>query len=348
MPSTPKISVVMSAYNAAAYLDDAVSSILDQSFREFEFIIINNGSSDDTDSILDKYQKLDPRIRVHYHEQQGLAPALNYGCRLARGQYIALMDADDISYVQRLEKQLEYIERHPQIGILGTWICKIDKSGAVTGTWLPPTSPKMLKWTHFFGVCVAGPTVLMRREIIEKLDFLRLDLHVSEDADLWLRASSITEFGNVPEVLYEYRVWPGSNFQSHRQLAWKTHIKLLVPFIKDFLNVDPPIEAVAGLRQLRVGPPLESLKQIGLTAALVQELYLKFLKENAVNSQEQREIAWDAAKKLGSLALQASRFGTSDFVSLFMRAVKLDCRVLYPSSIMRGFERRRSFDFVSR
>ena len=127
MLSAPKVSVVMSAYNAAAYLDEAVSSILDQTFRDFEFIIINNGSTDDTGPILDKYQKLDSRIRVYYHEQQGLARALNYGCRLARGQYIALMDADDISYAQRLEKQLEYIEGHPQIGILGTWICKIDK-----------------------------------------------------------------------------------------------------------------------------------------------------------------------------------------------------------------------------
>lgn len=346
MVSTPKISVVMSAYNAAAYLDEAVCSILDQTFRDFEFVIINNGSSDDTGSIVDKYYKLDGRIRVYYHEQHGLAPALNYGCRLARGQYIALMDADDISYPQRLEKQLEYIERHSEIGILGTWICKIDKSGAVTGIWRPPTNPKMLKWTHFFGVCVAGSAVLMRREIIEKLNFFRPDLLQSMDADLWLRASSITEFGNVPEILHKYRVWPGSTFQSHRQLAWETHIELLVPFIKNFLNLDPAIQAVAGLRQTRVGPPPHDLKQILLTAALIQKLHQNFLKKNHLTFKERREIAWDAAKKVASLALQAGRFRIPDFVSLFMRAVKLDYRILYPSSILRCLKRRRSFDFV--
>jgi glycosyltransferase involved in cell wall biosynthesis len=344
----PKVSVVMSAYNAAAYLDEAVSSILNQTFRNFEFIIINNGSSDDTGSILEKYQKVDDRIRVYYREQQGLALALNCGCRLARGEYIALMDADDISYPQRLERQLEYVETHPQIGILGTWIFKIDKSGAVIGTWRPPTNPKTLKWTHFFGVCVAGSTVLMRREIIEELDFFRTDLRACEDADLWLRASSITEFGNVPEVLHKYRVWPGSNFQSHRQLAWETHIELLVHFIKDFLNVEPPIEAVAGLRQTRVGPPPQDLKQILLTAALIQKLHQNFVKVSNLTLKERREISWDAAKKLASLALQGSRFGIKAFVSLLVQAVRLDYRILYPSSIIRGLERRRSVDFIGR
>src|SRR5262245_40708315 len=90
MISNPKVSVVMSAFNASEYLDEAVSSILDQTFHDFEFIIINNGSSDETGAILDKYQKRDDRLRVYYKEQEGLAPALNRACNLARGQYVAL------------------------------------------------------------------------------------------------------------------------------------------------------------------------------------------------------------------------------------------------------------------
>ena len=126
---SPKISVVMPAYNAAEYLDEAIRSILNQTFRDFEFIIINDGSTDDSISILDKQQKLDSRIRVYHQENQGMIAALNRGCRLARGKYIARMDADDISLPGRLEKQLKYMERHPQIGILGTWIYSIDKNG---------------------------------------------------------------------------------------------------------------------------------------------------------------------------------------------------------------------------
>jgi hypothetical protein len=113
---------------------------------------------------------------------------------------------------------------------------------------------------------------------------------------------------------------------------------LLASFIKEFLNVDPAIEAVMGLRQMRIGPRLKSLRQIRLTAALIQELYQKFISDNNINPQERREIARDAAKKLASLALQASRFDTQSFILLSIQALKLDYRLLYPSAIMSGVE----------
>jgi glycosyltransferase involved in cell wall biosynthesis len=339
MASTPKVSVVMPAYNAAEYVDEAVRSVLTQTFEDFEFIIINDGSTDDTGCILNQYQKSDGRIRVYHCEQQGLASALNYGCGLARGQYIARMDADDISLPRRLEKQLEYIGRHPDIGILGSWICTMDKSGSVTGTWCPPTNPKMLKWTHFFGVCVTHPAVLMRREVIKRLGFYQLNSICSIDVDLWLRASAVTEFGNVPEVLLKYRVWPGSMSQSLGRSKRESHVRVLASFIKGFLNSDPPIKAVAGLRQMRVGPRIENLQQIRLTANLLQELHEKFIKENRLDRQEHREITWDAAKKMASLALQASRFDALDGLGLFMHALKLDRRLLYPSVIKKGLQR---------
>lgn len=339
MASTPKISVVMPACNVAAYVDQAVKSILNQTFKDFEFIIINDGSTDDTGSILDQYQRLDSRIQVHHCEPQGLAPALNYGCQRARGQYIARMDADDISLPRRLEKQLEYIGKHPEIGILGAWICKMDKNGSVTGTWCPPTNPKMLKWTHFFGVCVAHPAVLMRREVIKRLGFYQLDAISSVDVDLWLRASSVTEFGNVPEVLLKYRVWPGSMSQVLVNPKRESHVRVLVSFIENFLNINPPIKAVAGLRQLRVGPRIENLEQIRLTAKLLQELHQKFIKENRMDRQEHHEITWDAATKMASLGLQASRLSAPDALGLFMHAVQLDHRLLYPSAIVKGLRR---------
>ena len=98
------------------------------------------------------------------------------------------------------------------------------------------------------------------------------------------------------------------------------------------------MEAVAGLRQLRIGLRFSDLRQIRLTAALIQELHQNFMKHNDVNFQERREIAWDAAKKLASLALQASRFNTRSFIFLLIQALKLDYRLLYPSAIMSGIE----------
>ena len=184
MIATPKISVVMPVYNADAFLNDAVESVLNQSFRDFEFVIVNDGSSDKTCSILEKYASEDDRIRIFHQENLGMIAALNRGCLMARGKYIARMDADDISYSDRLKKQFVYLERHPQVGILGTWIRKL-KDGLPSESWCPPTDSKVLKWTLYFGVNVAHPSVLMRREIAEKLDFYRPDAAHSEERDAW-------------------------------------------------------------------------------------------------------------------------------------------------------------------
>lgn len=346
MVSCPKISVVMPAYNAAGYLEEAVSSILGQTFRDFEFIIIDDGSTDATPSILKRYAALDSRIQVYRQENQGMISALNRGCRLSRGEYIARMDADDISLPKRLERQLEYIERQTQIGIVGTWIYNMDQNGSVKRAWCPPTNPKVLQWTHFFGVCVSHSTVLMRREILENLDFYRPEAIHGEDVDLWLRASSITEFGNVPEILSKYRVWSASTHQIGLQMRSERHVQLLASHIKGLLNVEPAIEAVAGLRQTRVGPPPENLSQIRLTAALIQQLYETFVKKNNLTSEERREISWDAAKKVASLALQASRFDTQTSASLLMKALQLDYRLLHPSAMMKGLQRTLKHKFA--
>jgi len=338
MIARPKVSVVMPVFNAAAYLDESIRSILNQSFQDFEFIIINDGSSDATKLIANEYEKSDGRIRAHHVHNEGMIAALNRGCDLARGAYIARMDADDVSFAHRLQKQVDYMEKHPRTGVVGSWIC-IEKNGSAAGTWCPPTSPNVLKWTMFFGVCMAHPSVLMRRDVISRLAFYRPDAVHGEDVDLWLRASAITEFGNVPEVLLKYRVWEGSTSQVLFQSRREAHVRLLNSFIKEYLNVDPPLEAVAGLRRMRVGPFLDDPTQIHLTAALVKELYRKFMKDNNVEPQERSEISWDVAKKLARLALLTFRFDRLEFLFLLMQALRIDCRLLHPSAIMRGLER---------
>jgi GT2 family glycosyltransferase len=332
----------MSAYNAATYIDESVSSILAQTFRDFEFIIINNGSLDQTRSILDRYRKLDSRIRLYYHEQEGLAPALNYGFRLARGRYIAVMDSDDFSLSRRLEMQLDYMERHPEIGILGAWIVHMDAAGTLKSIWSPPTNPKTVKWTNFFGVCVPCQSMLMRREIAARLDYFRTDLAFAADVDFLLRASSITELSNVPVVLHRYRIWPGSTTQFNFSSVHETHVRLLAAYVTDFLKLEPPVEAVRGLRQTRIGPPVTERRQIGLTADLIQRISRRFVQQNHLSLVEKREISWDAAKRLALLAVQASRCGALGSLPLFMRAVRMDHRMLSPAVFVKGRELWRS------
>jgi hypothetical protein len=221
---------------------------------------------------------------------------------------------------------------------VGTWIRNI-KDGAITRDWCPPTNPKLLKWINFFGVCVSHPTVLMRSEVIKRLEYYRHGMIHIEDVDLWLRASFVTEFGNVPEVLLKYRASPGSVTHAHRRFARESHVQLLASFIAEFLNMKPSIEAVAGLRQTRIGPPPYSLEQIQTTAELIQTLYQKFVQKNNLTREERSEISWDAAKRVASLAMHASRFNRRASASLFMQSVKVDRRILSPSAVVKGLRR---------
>ena len=127
----PRISVVMSVHNGEQYLDEAVESILHQTFQDFEFIIVDDGSHDSTPSLLARYQQRDPRIQVHrFEENRGLSSALNLGIRLARGEYIVRMDADDISLPHRFKRQIEYMETHVEVGVCGALTENIGEGAA--------------------------------------------------------------------------------------------------------------------------------------------------------------------------------------------------------------------------
>src|ERR1700680_111125 len=122
------VSVVMSVFNGERFVSEAIESILHQTFHDFEFIIINDGSTDGTADILSRYQNSDPRVAVHDQQKKGLVQSLNTGCGLARGRYIARMDADDIAFPERLERQINYLEQNPDIALIGSSVNVIDVS----------------------------------------------------------------------------------------------------------------------------------------------------------------------------------------------------------------------------
>jgi glycosyltransferase involved in cell wall biosynthesis len=339
---TALVSVVMPTYNAESTADEAVCSILSQTWKNLEFIIVDDGSTDNTVSILERYEKLDGRISVHCQVKEGLVAALNWGCRRARGKYIARMDADDISLPCRIERQVEFLNGHPEIGILGTWVSRMNENGLITGESRPSTNAQVLKWQHFFGICVIHPTVMIRRELLEKLEFYRPEVLYAEDMDLWLRASTITKFGNVPEVLFKYRVWRNSISKRLRQEYLDKAIELGAAFISEFLKEEISNDAAGGLQRL----PLSTMEQVEHTATVLERLYHTFVAQNSLSSEEIKEVSLDAAKRMGRLALQASRFSRLKSLFLLKRALQLNYRLLSPSAILTGLERHRSMNFA--
>lgn len=214
----------MSAYNQAQYLAPAIESILRQTFSGFEFLIINDASTDDTSQIIKSYR--DRRITIFTHRRrQGLASSLNYLIRHSRGEYLARMDADDIAYPGRLKIQLDYLTRYPHIAACGTGVDLINAAGKKIGRkHYPPriTKPILMRYNPLI-----HPTVMIRKEVCT----YDASLNGAEDYDLWLRLGSQYQLANINKILLAYRVNPqGISWHSlkHTELqAIKARLKAL-------------------------------------------------------------------------------------------------------------------------
>lgn len=205
----PKLSVVMSVYNGERYVEDAVNSILNQTFCDFEFIIINDGSTDRTAQILAEFD--DPRIKVINQPNRGLTASLNRGIRLAKGKYIARMDADDFSEPQRLERQIEIIDQNPDIALVTCWYKVSDEKGDVLACQRLPTESEQLAELLVHDNPMCHGSVLIRKEAIEAVGLYSESLRYAQDYELWLRMLRRNhKLCVVPEFLYRFRISPDS------------------------------------------------------------------------------------------------------------------------------------------
>ncbi len=212
--SSPLVSVVLPFYNAEAFVSDAISSILNQSYTEFELILLNDGS---TDTSLERVQAFtDSRIRlINDSANRGLVYRLNQGMVEARGKYIARMDADDISEPERLREQVTFLQANPQIGMVGTWfrIFGDDVSSSVIKT---PILHDDILFFMLKGNPMGHPTIMARRELMVAYPYRQSDYPL-EDYYLWTRLARRTRFANLDKVLLQYRVHAASISTGHKQ-----------------------------------------------------------------------------------------------------------------------------------
>jgi len=201
----PLVSVVMSVYNSDQYLNEAIESILNQTYKNFEFIIIDDGSTDESLEVIKKYKAEDDRIVLISRENKGLPYSLNEGISMAKGEYIARMDADDISLPDRLMEQVHYMVSNPGIGICGTW-AEVFGDGISFSILKHPEKHCELFPKLLFSVCFVHPSVMFRTSIIMgQSDRYNEEYVCAQDYELWLKLIKKTEFGNIPKVLLKYR-----------------------------------------------------------------------------------------------------------------------------------------------
>jgi glycosyltransferase involved in cell wall biosynthesis len=298
----------MPVHNGEKNLGEAIQSIINQTFGAFELVAIDDGSTDRTPSILRQFAATDSRIKIHEQENVGLIATLNRGICLARGEYIARMDGDDVSLSQRFEKQVAYLERHKDVGVVGTWIQDIDAKGNPGPIWPLPTSPATIPWFLMFGDCMAHPSVMMRREVVQRLGYRADAVHV-EDYDLWTRAIAVTRLANLPEVLLKYRVSSQSVSSRYSGIQAQRAEKLQEQLKKALLSTERSLHAV--------------------TPDLLLNLYDAYRKKYSLDPGDESEIALDVLRRLylsGGLATVWRRvipllpmlFSTQAFMRAFL------------------------------
>jgi GT2 family glycosyltransferase len=246
--TTLMISVVMCVFNGERFLAEAVESILDQDFQDFEFIIVDDGSTDGSALILDSYQRRDPRMRVYHESHSGVAKSSNKGCELAQGKYIARMDADDVANRDRLTLQVEFMEAHPEVGVLGAWVEWINATGKSLYISTNPAVDSEIKADLLLRRRCAfwNSTVVFRREVFARSGGYRCSV-IAEDYDFWLRAAENFQLANLEMVLVRYRIH--SSQVSIQQRIHQTRATLAAQF-------------AAKRRKDGLPDPLDGLKEI--------------------------------------------------------------------------------------
>jgi len=224
-----KVSVIMPVYNSERFIAMAIDSILSQTYTNFEFIIIDDCSTDNTPKILENYK--DPRIRIVKNVKNlGLAESLNFGISLSNGEFIARMDADDISLPGRFEAQVKFMQKHTEVGVLGTQFSRIDENGKIIDTQKLPIKSEDI-FCIFPHCCpIAHPVAMVRREILEKIQY-RSDLLCAQDYELWGRLLYITKFANLPDVFLYYRVHNEQISTAKKNLQYSIASEVLYNFL---------------------------------------------------------------------------------------------------------------------
>jgi glycosyltransferase involved in cell wall biosynthesis len=346
-----KVTVLMSVYNGERYIRQAIESILRQTFTDFEFTIVDDASTDGTPAILDSLS--DTRIvRLKNESNLGLTTSLNRGLKVAHGELIARMDADDISLPQRLEKQVDYLDKHPDVGILGSTCQLIDASGQ--GQGMKPRLPNdtLIRWSSLLRNPFIHPTVMIRRNVlVENNLFYDENFKATQDYEFFTRVLKYTRGANLSEPLLLYRLHVGgisnkqrvTQLENHDTVAFRTIQEQLPGFAITF-------KQVSDLRSL-FGGGVEPESSNDSQRIALAGLYLDLFEEFARNHSGEPGMKFLQQREASKVALSVLRPPLrSGWLRVFKRLLLLHPGLLwellcfFPGACYRRLRRYKAVD----
>lgn len=313
----PFASVIVPVYGTEIFFQESIDSILTQSFTDFELIIVSDSPSENLKKLLDSYQQKDARIIVIFRKKRGLISALNTGCKLARGKYIFRMDADDICLKTRFEKQINFMEQNPEIGVLGSFLEEIDETGKVCKISAFPTDPKIIRYQLFFDCCIAHPSVIMRRNIVESVGFYSCDSYSDEDTDLWIKISQITSIANYPEILLKYRIHNANISRNcHSRESDLARLKIKISLYNKILKKEFSLAEKNMVLDWIKKSPISTEENMLFLYRLIIQLFQTYKQETTLHPDQIKEI-----QKFTGLKLY-------EILKLYKKIDRTSCKVL--------------------
>lgn len=236
--NTPLVSVIMPVYNGERFVVEAVMSILNQSYKNVELIIVNDGSTDNTPLLLQQIAADDKRIRLLTNPKPlGHAgeAAFNKATELARGTYIAKLDADDIAIPERIAVQVAYLNEHPDIFLAGSFLELIDEYGAKIGTRTYPTNPDVIFSEFYYRNCIGNPSIMYRNNVVAGgIYLLKNEVFTDDYYSFFIHMNNGHKFANIPRYLTQYRIHKSNTVFTDIRRKWAINVGVKKSFINDF------------------------------------------------------------------------------------------------------------------
>ena len=331
----PRVSVLMAVYNGDRYLAEALDSLLAQTLTDFELVVVDDASTDGTAAILDDYAGRDGRLVVlRNDENRQLAASLNRGLTACRAPLVARADADDVYAPERLERQVAFLDSHPDVGVLGSAFHTMDPDGRHRSTKSYATDHATIRARQLFMTSLLHPSVMFRADVVRSVGGYDETYWTAQDSDLWTRLRDRTQFANVPDVLVRYRTHResilGTRGEAGRKLSVSVPRHALSEVLQRALG-DDELDAVVTL--YRGSPAMES-DEVILGLPLLMEV-LDRVKETEPASAAQF-VRHEAADSILRQVWSHGRLDRPAHRAVLVSALRLNPRLLLSRRVFRA------------
>jgi len=283
----PELSIIMPVYNSVDFIAEAVESVLSQTFTDFELIVIDDASTDGSDKILNGFK--DDRIK-HYtnDENQGIVYSRNLGLKEARGNFIAQFDSDDVALPDKFEKQINYLKKNPEFGMIGSWVRMIDEAGnSLRQSWKLPAKPKLIPSIMLFRNYFVQSTIVARKEALPDEGY-RIGFDVVEDYKMWVEIARKYKVWNMPEYLVNYRVH-GSSATNTDSSRMEQQYRLIFTDLFSALGIDMDEDIFRTHLIIKQSNPINGLETLN---RIEDHLKLIFIQNQKTGIYNQKALEW--------------------------------------------------------